>query len=517
MEGSLMMYLPGAPLEVERTLEVLDSLTVAGAVEKIIGGHRTMTPEELAVRRDYIRGLLTGVKASLAEGLTMDEAIAKLSLESGFESVKGLNLDETAPRYHAGNVMAVWMSLTESAANALARKIDEEGLEVALSAFETIRSDTASYYTDEREFNALGYRFINERRADEAIAVFKINTELYPNSWNVWDSLGEGYARADRVPEALAAYRKSVELNPQSRSGHIWIGVLEGRTIDVENEVGAELEFEPGAQTGLQGPYLGQEPPGLEPKLFASGIISAAGHYDYRITFTPDGREIYFTQREGRDGLSIIKVARLGEDGWLAPEPASFSGKYVDFEPQLSPDGSKLFYNSRRPMPGSDEPNQSGDVWMLQRTGDGWGDARHIGPGMCPSPASSGNLYITRFSDAGAELVMARPEGEAFGEFELLPGDIKTGFNDAHPCVAPDESFILFDSFHPDGRGGADTYVSFRRGDGTWGPAVNLGENINTPGENICATLSPDGKYIFYTAYGDIYWVSAEILDKLRK
>ncbi len=45
---------------------------------------------------------------------------------------------------------------------------------------------------------------------------------------------------------------------------------------------------------------------------------------------------------------------------------------------------------------------------------------------------------------------------------------------------------------------------------------MNLGDSVNTPGGNIAPSVSPDGKYIFYTANGDIYWVSAAILEPLR-
>ncbi|MBE0664240.1 MAG: hypothetical protein IH584_00350, partial [Candidatus Aminicenantes bacterium] len=45
----------------------------------------------------------------------------------------------------------------------------------------------------------------------------------------------------------------------------------------------------------LSGPYLGQKPPGLTPKIFAPGIVSSKDNYEFKIAFTPDGKEIYFT------------------------------------------------------------------------------------------------------------------------------------------------------------------------------------------------------------------------------
>ena len=44
----------------------------------------------------------------------------------------------------------------------------------------------------------------------------------------------------------------------------------------------------------------------------------------------------------------------------------------------------------------------------------------------------------------------------------------------------------------------------------------NLGADVNGPGVKFCASVSPDGKYIFYTKNRDIYWVSTSILETLK-
>ncbi len=78
---------------------------------------------------------------------------------------------------------------------------------------------------------------------------------------------------------------------------------------------------------------------------------------------------------------------------------------------------------------------------------------------------------------------------------------------------------LIFDSFRPGARGGewdADFFISFRSGDGRWSPPVRLDQTLNSPGQNICPSLSPDGRYFFFTAHDDIYWVSAEVLQKYR-
>lgn len=58
----------------------------------------------------------------------------------------------------------------------------------------------------------LGYQYLARREFNEALAVFRVNTQDYPQSANAWDSLGEGLERAGHVDEALASYRRAVAL-----------------------------------------------------------------------------------------------------------------------------------------------------------------------------------------------------------------------------------------------------------------------------------------------------------------
>jgi hypothetical protein len=81
--------------------------------------------------------------------------------------------------------------------------------------------------------------------------------------------------------------------------------------------------------------------------------------------------------------------------------------------------------------------------------------------------------------------------------------------------MSPDERFILFDSWRTGGVGLADLYMCVRHDDGSWSEAIHLPAGVNTAGGNICASLLPDGRYLFFTAKWDIYWVSTELLDNL--
>jgi tetratricopeptide (TPR) repeat protein len=102
----------------------------------------------------------------------------------------------------------------------LAQAIDEGGVEAGLARYrELVALDSADVYFDENEFNLLGYRYLGEQKVDAAIAVFEINVERFPDSWNVYDSLGEAYGVKGDTERAIQHYRRSVELNPDNGNG----------------------------------------------------------------------------------------------------------------------------------------------------------------------------------------------------------------------------------------------------------------------------------------------------------
>jgi len=97
-----------------------------------------------------------------------------------------------------------------------------------------------------------------------------------------------------------------------------------------------------------------------------------------------------------------------------------------------------------------------------------------------------------------------------------------TKYSEDDPFIASDESFLIFCSMRPGGYGIFDLYISFQRMDGTCTKAKNMGPEINTSGEEARPSITPDGKYFFFTRgnvnpdWRDIFWVDARIIEKLK-
>jgi CubicO group peptidase (beta-lactamase class C family) len=103
-------------------------------------------------------------------------------------------------------------------------------IEGAVGAYESIRKkNPKDEAVDENRLNRLGYNLMGEKKLKEAIAVFRLNVELYPASWNVYDSLGEAYMISGNKELAIKNYEKSLELNPQNTGGLAMLKKLRGQ------------------------------------------------------------------------------------------------------------------------------------------------------------------------------------------------------------------------------------------------------------------------------------------------
>ncbi len=91
-----------------------------------------------------------------------------------------------------------------------------DGPERALLQFNTMRADTLRYYVSEREMNILGYEFLFNGYAAQSLEAFKINTLLFPTSFNVYDSYGDAFRQLGRRTEAMLMYQQALTLNPNS-------------------------------------------------------------------------------------------------------------------------------------------------------------------------------------------------------------------------------------------------------------------------------------------------------------
>lgn len=252
------------------------------------------------------------------------------------------------------------------------------------------------------------------------------------------------------------------------------------------------------------------------PTLFAPKIVSTE-FMETTATFTPDGKTVYFTRSDVQFKDNTIMESTLRSRSWTKPQVTSFSGIWRDSEPFVSPDGTKVFFVSNRPVKQGGQPlvaNRSGrnfpgaNIWYAPKTGDGWGEAVHVEVDANgskemynPSVAKNGNLYFSAMTEEKQqtyEIYRSIYKDGVYRKAEKLPfNEPKSSFMD--PSISADEKFIIFALNGAGTIGSADIYI-VKQKDGQWQTPVNLGADVNSASLENAPCLAPDGKTVFFTS-----------------
>jgi Tol biopolymer transport system component len=250
-------------------------------------------------------------------------------------------------------------------------------------------------------------------------------------------------------------------------------------------------------------PYLGQEPPGTTAVVFAPGVVSLPGRYEYALSVSPDGKEIVFsTEKPGES--SKLMMTRHRQGGWTGPRLLQLTqgARKAEMEAFFTPDGDSLF------LAAYDE-GMDVRIWFSDREGEAWGPARQLESPVngaavfYPTFSPRKTLYFTNIEER--QIYRSRLENDSYPRIEAVNVG---GF---HAFVAPDGSYLLSDA-------NGDIQVSFRDDSGAWSEPRPLGKEVNTPVSETCPSVSPDGKYLFFSRYpepdeiSDIFWVDARVI-----
>ncbi len=260
--------------------------------------------------------------------------------------------------------------------------------------------------------------------------------------------------------------------------------------------------------------YLNQNPPSMIPEIFAPGLISSKTHQEFGSVFSKDGKEFFYGVKV--NDKTAIRYTKLMGDHWSDPKTILAHELYNYGDPFLSPDEKKLFFISERSMDGTYNKGNY-DIWYVNKLADGWSAPINAGPNI----NSEGNEFYISFNNQGTlyfsfnkDIHYSKSINGVFQKAISLGDSINTPQYEADAFVDPNEAYIIFCSVRTDGFGAGDLYISFKKSDGSWTKAKNMGELINSESHEFCPFVTKDGKYLFYATKGDIYWVDAKIIER---
>lgn len=266
--------------------------------------------------------------------------------------------------------------------------------------------------------------------------------------------------------------------------------------------------------------YLGQPLPGVDPVLFAEGIVSTEGGMYGTVVFSPAGDEAFWAMDEDPH----LYFSRLAGGEWAAPAVFPFRENYRLSSPVFSADGEKLYFLAA--FHGASGMDEDDRIWVVDRSGNGWGEPRELDSRVNAvskhfqfSVDGRGDVY---FGGEGADIYLAEWKDGAYLTPVRLPAPINTTAPEVSPQISPEGDFLLFDRFF-DSPPYVRIMVSFRNPDGGWGDPVDLSPYTRSEGNDSGARLSPDGKYLFFQSTREgsdpnrsVYWMEAGFLRELR-
>ena len=259
------------------------------------------------------------------------------------------------------------------------------------------------------------------------------------------------------------------------------------------------------------------------------GDVVNSSSSDHSPVITCDGKTLYFTSKrlselnESTD--EKIYVTRKNDDGeWSSPEllpaPINTKGKN-ESAVSISPDGKRLyFFRSGSSL--------QGNLYYSDLGSDGtWGKPKHLNSDIntkyreshiVVAPDGNSIFFTSDRPDGfgGLDIYMLKKQSNGkWSDPILLPAEVNTSRDEEYPFVHPNGSMLYFNSKGHESVGGYDVFFSKINDDGTFSKAESMCCPINTPDNDICYTLSCDGKTAYLTgvrqdSYGeyDIYEIA---------
>ncbi len=212
----------------------------------------------------------------------------------------------------------------------------------------------------------------------------------------------------------------------------------------------------------------------------------------------------------------VLPVAGQAQQNPAASAAAdsAVNSKYNEVKPWLSPDGKSLYFTRSNHPLNAGGRRDKGDVWVADVLPDGsWSGARVAGNAFNSSQLN----MVIGFSGDGEDVYFQTYDPETKGKRQAgiykmpvkggnpKPVTIHYFFNGAKyqdASIAAGGKVMLLSMESYSTYGLEDLYVSFLQPDGSWSEPKNLGQDINTPKQEMSAWLSPDGETLFFASNG---------------
>lgn len=315
---------------------------------------------------------------------------------------------------------------------------------------------------------------------DAAVEQLKEALQTDDKFIEAWLMLAEVYMDMDDNEDAIKSYKKSFEINPD---------FFPGAYLNV-----AEMEF-------LQGKY-GESKPDYE-KYLAYNSAS---------------------DRNRKLALKGIENCNFAINALKHPVPfkpvnmgPNINNELDQYWPSISLDEKTFVFTLLLPK----DPNYNAiignrqeDFYISYKEGDEWTPAKDVGyplntrdnEGAQTLSADGKEMYFTacnrREGYGLCDIYYSRFNGETWTTPVNIGTPVNTRYKETQPSLSPDGHTLYYACNRPEGKGGLDIWQSSLQEDGTWTEPVNLGDSINTSGEEQSPFIAADNRTLYFSSTG---------------
>ena len=313
--------------------------------------------------------------------------------------------------------------------------------------------------------------------------------------------------------DALPILQEAIAIAPTSGKVNYLTGLCYYNNLDVNTQIKSIPHFETAIKNPEEGVedkvhfYLGQ----MYHKTTA--VQKAITKFeDYKkLLASNDKKELEAVNRwieQANNAISLISQSRVIE---VFPVSDKINTQYTEYNPVVSTDESVIAYTSVRPD--ESKTKSSGqlveDIYINYKGASAWGDPElleiktnyNVGTAGISADGQKMIVYLGGSGNQG-DLYEIEKIGSEWSAPAYLGNTINSNYLESTASITPDGKTIYFASNRPGGYGGLDIYVVHKEDDGTWGQPKNLGNKVNTKADEDAPFIHPDERQLFFTSDG---------------